>query len=121
MEQDPQSHAVIGAAMAVHRELGRGFLEPVYQAALACEMELQAIPFVAEAPLPVFYRGVRLPVGYRVDFVCFGALLVELKALPQITGIEEAQVLNYLKVSGTKRALLLNFGAWSLGFKRFVL
>jgi GxxExxY protein len=120
MEPDPQSHAVIGAAMAVHRELGRGFLEPVYQSALACEMELQAIPFVAEAPLPVFYRGVRLAVGYRVDFICFGSLLVELKALPQITGIEEAQVLNYLKVSRTKRALLLNFGAWSLGFKRFV-
>jgi GxxExxY protein len=121
MERDAQSHAIIGACMAVHQELGRGFLEPVYQAALAIELRHAAIPFTKEAPLPVYYRGTRLDISYRVDFICFDSLLVEIKALPQLSGIEESQVLNYLKASRLKKALLINFGAWSLGFKRLVL
>jgi len=121
MERDSQSHAIIGACMAVHRELGRGFLEPVYQAALAIEFQLAAIPFTPQAPLTIFYRGTRLDISYRVDFICFDSLLVEIKALPALTGIEESQVLNYLKASHIKKALLINFGSASLEFRRFVL
>jgi GxxExxY protein len=111
---------VIGAAMAVHSELGHGFLEPVYQEAMAVELERRAIPFEREVPLPVYYAGQRLKVGYRVDFLCFGELLVELKALRGISSVEEGQVLNYLKASRLSRALLLNFGEPSLHMRRFI-
>ncbi len=118
--QDLQTYMVIGAAMAVHSELGHGFLEPVYQEAMAVELERRAIPFEREVPLPVYYAGQRLKVGYRVDFLCFGELLVELKALRGISSVEEGQVLNYLKASRLSRALLLNFGEPSLHMRRFI-
>jgi len=96
--------------MKVHRELGCGFLEQVYQCALAVELENQGIPFKREVELPVYYRGHKLECFYRVDFICYEGILVELKALRQLAGIEDSQVINYLKASSMRRALLLNFG-----------
>ena len=80
-ERDPRTHAVIGAAMEVHRHLGPGFLEAVYQKAMAIEVTARSLPFVSEADLPVYYKDRRLDCSYRADFVCYGAVLVELKAL----------------------------------------
>jgi GxxExxY protein len=120
MEKDPQSHAVIGAAMEVHRELGRGFLELVYQTALALEFHDRRIPFKAEVALPVRYKGRLLTCGYRADFVCFEDFLVEIKAISKLTTADDAQLLNELKATGYQRGLLLNFGARSLEVKRLV-
>jgi GxxExxY protein len=119
--RDPETYAIIGAAMAVHGELGHGFLEPVYQAALEREFRLQEIPFRREVEIPVSYKGQLLAVSYRPDFVCFGNIIVELKALQKLNTVEEAQVLNYLKATGFERGLLINFGAPSLQHKRFIL
>jgi GxxExxY protein len=119
--KDWQTHAVIGAGMEVHRQLGSGFLEAVYQEALTLEMTRQEIPFQREVELPVFYEGQRLSCAYRADFICYDLVVVELKALHGIGRNEEAQVLNYLKATGLERGLLLNFGSASLEFKRFVL
>ena len=117
--RDEQTYSIIGAAMAVHRELGHGFLEAVYQQALAREFSLSGIPFEKEKRLRVSYRGECIS-EYQADFVCYGKVIVELKALQKLTGIEEAQVINYLKATGLYRALLLNFGSPSLQHKRFV-
>jgi GxxExxY protein len=118
---DPETYAVIGAAMAVHRELRHGFLEAIYRDALAVEFHRRQVPFERERSLHVLYRGTVLPSSFRVDFVCFGHLLVECKALRAIGGPEQAQVLNYLRASSLTRALLLNFGARSLEYRRLVM
>jgi len=118
--KDPQTYAVIGAAMEVHTQLGYGFLEGVYQEALAIEFALRSIPFVRETDIPVSYKGELLACRYRADFVCFGEVIIEVKALKALSSVEEAQVLNYLKATGYQRALLINFGAPSLQTKRLV-
>ena len=106
--------------MEVHRELGSGFLEAVYQQALAVEFSARAIQFAREVVLPVYYKGELLACSYCADFVCYDDVIVELKALKAITGVEQAQVLNYLKATGLGRGLLLNFGCSRLEYKRFV-
>ena len=121
MERDVRTHAIIGAALEVHRALGSGFLEAVYQEALAKELGFRNIPFRAQCEIPVFYKGDKLSTTYRADFICFDSVILELKAIRQLIVIEEAQVLHYLKASGLRVALLLNFGAPSLQQKRFVL
>jgi len=113
-------YQIVGAAMEVSNQLGCGFLEAVYQEALAAEFTLRGIPFQAQVELPVYYKGERLDCLYRVDFVCCEGVLVELKALRDFGGVEEAQVLNYLKATHLERGLLLNFGRPSLQYKRFV-
>lgn len=113
-DRDPRSYAIIEAAMAVHTELGPGFLEPVYQEALAYERQQKSIPFAREVEVPIQYKGRRLGTAYRADFVCYGAVLVELKALRTLGNIEEAQIINYLKATGLEVGLLLNFGSQSL-------
>jgi GxxExxY protein len=121
MQRDPQSHAIIGAAMEVHRELGFGFLEAVYQCALGLEFQNRQIPFRAEVPLPVRYKGKLLTCCYRADFICYEDFLVETKAITELTGADDAQLINELKATGFERGLLLNFGGPSLQFKRLVL
>ncbi len=106
--------------MEVHRQLGRGFLEAVYQEALAYEMTSRRIPFSREVELPILYKGVRLHTGYRADFVCYNELILELKALRSTSPIEDAQLINYLKATRMRVGLLLNFGTKSLEVKRFV-
>ena len=120
-ETDPRTYAIIGAAMEVHRQLGCGFLEPVYQEAVALELTHRRIPFEREVKLQLSYKGQELEAKYSVDFVCYGAVVVELKALARLSGTEEAQVINYLKATGLEVGLLVNFGTRSLDHKRFVL
>lgn len=107
--------------MEVHRELGGGFLEAVYQDALAVEMALRKIPFEREMLLPVRCKGGLLPSFYRADSVCFGSVLVECKAIGQIGKTEFARTLNYLQVTSPDRAIILNFAPPSLEIKRLVL
>ena len=114
---DPRTYAIIGAAMEVHKQLGCGFLEPVYQEALAIELSKRRIPYSREVKLPVFYKEMQLNTPYRVDFICFEDVAVELKALAHLSGTEEAQLINYLKASGREIGLLLNFGARSLTYR----
>ena len=119
-EPDPMTHAIIGAAMEVHRQLGCGFLEPVYQEALALELISRKIPFLRDVRLPIRYKGQVLVTAYCADFICLDSIVVELKALARMSGTEEAQVINYLKATGYEVGLLLNFGTRSLEFRRFV-
>lgn len=119
-DRDQQTYDLIGAAMAVHTELGPGFLESVYQDAFELELHHQQIPYTREMLLPIFYRGQKLPTFFKADFVCFNTIVIELKAMKQITGAEEAQVINYLKATGLQKGLLFNFGAPKLEHRRFV-
>ena len=120
-QRDPRTYAIIGTAMEVHRQLGCGFLEIVYQEAFALELRYRCIPFSRELRFPVVYKGHQLSCGYRPDFICFESVIVELKALAQLSRIEESQLINYLKVTGYHTGLLLNFGSKSLEQRRFVL
>jgi len=114
-----ESYRIIGCMMRVHRELGCGFLEKVYQEALEREFTTEGIPFQREVNLQIFYRGVPLRQEYIADFVCYGKILVELKAISKISDIEKAQVINYLKATGYELGILANFGETSLKTERF--
>ena len=120
-ERDPQTHRIIGAAMAVHRELGPGFLESVYSHAMSIELDRAGVPFAREVAVPVYYKGCQLPCTYRLDLVCYDDIVVELKAAERLTGKEKAQLINYLKATQMSRGLLLNFGTASLEYSRQIL
>lgn len=120
MERDPQTYAIIGAAVEVHRELGHGFLELVYQTALGIEFQTRGIPYKAEVTLPVKYKGQLLTCSYRTDFVCFQNVVIEIKAIAKLTGADDAQLINELKATGFHRGVLLNFGTSSLEYRRLV-
>ncbi len=116
---DDGTYEIIGAAMEVHKKLGPGFLEAVYQAAFAMELSERGIPFEREIDIPVAYKGKQTNKHYRVDFIC-GDKMVELKALKQLSGLERAIMINYLKNSAYQVGLLFNFGGISLEYERFV-
>ena len=113
------SYAIVGAAMAVHRILGSAFLESVYELALAHELDLLGIAYERQPQLPVFYKGKQ--VGwFKPDFIIDGKIILELKAVKAINEIHEAQAHNYLAASGLHLAIILNFAAPSLEYKRIV-
>ena len=105
--------------MRVHRELGCGFLEKVYQEALEREFITEKIPFQREVNLKIYYRGEPLQQEYIADFVCYGKIIVELKAISKLSDVEKAQVINYLKATGYELGILANFGETSLKTERF--
>lgn len=113
--------AIIGAAIDVHRELGPGFLESIYQEALEIELRARNVPFVAQQAISVRYKGLTLKKQYFADLVCFEQIIVEIKALPRLSGTEKAQLLNYLKGTGFPIGILINFGSHGrLEWKRIV-
>lgn len=113
---------IIGAAIEVHRELGPGLLESSYEICLARELELRRISFEFEKPLPLEYKGVRLDCGYRLDLLVSGAVIVEVKSVAALALIHDAQLLTYLKLTGVKVGLLINFNVVVLkdGLRRLV-
>ncbi len=120
MTSKEQTYKIIGACMEVHRELGCGFLEAVYQEALEWEFKQQGIPYHREEPLPIYYKGNLLNKQYVADFICYDSIIVELKALSEFSNQHDAQVLNYLKATGNEIGLLVNFGTTSLEYKRLI-
>jgi GxxExxY protein len=120
-ERDPQTYAILGACMAVHNELGPGFLAAVYQEALEIELTRRGIPFVREMPLVIWFTGIPLTTRYDADFYCYDSVVLELKAQSELIAKNEAQIIHYLKATRCERGLLVNFGAKSLEYKRLIL
>jgi len=116
-----ENYSIIGACMEVHNELGNGFLEPVYQESLEVELGSQLIPFQREVILPIKYKGTLLNKSYIADFVAYDKIILELKALDALSTVHESQVLNYLKATGLKLGILVNFGQSKLQYKRLVI
>jgi GxxExxY protein len=100
---------ILGAAIEVHRRLGPGLLESTYEACLCRELVLRQIPVERQIPLPLDYRGMKLNCGYRLDVIAYGAILIEVKAVTRVLPIHRAQVLTYLKLTGIRLGLLINF------------
>ena len=115
-----ETYAIVGAAMEVHRILGPGFSESIYQEALAIEFERQGIPFEKEKAIIVKYKDIELHNTFRADFVCYNDIIVELKALESTTPEHRSQVINYLKATGFKLGLLINFGERQLYRRRII-
>ena len=116
-----ESYSIMGACFEVYREKGCGFLEAVYQECLEREFRLQDIPFESQPCLHLSYKGVPLEQTYQPDFICFDKIIVEIKAVSEVTDIHRAQVHNYLKATGYKLGLLINFGNYpQLGRERIV-
>ena len=115
-----EAYKIIGAAMEVHSILGCGFLEAVYHEALEIEFKYRGIPFESEKLIEIQYKGHNLKKFYQADFICFGKIIVEIKALSDLMPENEAQIINYLKSTSCKLGLLINFGNKSLEYKRFV-
>jgi len=123
MNENELSNIVIGAAIEVHQSLGPGSLETAYHQCLARELFLRDIAFEIEKPIPLKYKGISLDCGYRLDFLIDGKLILELKAVEKMLPIHEAQMLTYLKLTGCKLGLILNFNVALLrdGIKRLAL
>ena len=118
--QDERTYKIIGAAMEVHRELGCGFLEAVYQEALAIEFKMREMPYKQQQVIEIMYKEIPLEKKYQPDFLCYNEIILEIKALSGLTGNEEAQVINYLKATQLTICLLINFGTKSLEYKRLI-
>ncbi len=116
-----ESYEIIGACMEVHKQLGCGFLEAVYQEALAEEYEIREIPFEQEKRLQIEYKGKILKKEYVADFVCYDKIIIEVKALSKLASEHLAQTLNYLKITDFDLGILVNFGKSSLEYKRVII
>ena len=116
------THEIIGAAIAVHKELGPGLLEAVYEECLCHELGIRGLPFERQKPIPVVYRETKLDCWYRADIIACGRIIVEIKAVAAVAPIHEAIMLTYLRLSGCKIGLLINFHSAVLkdGVKRYV-
>jgi len=118
---EDESYAIVGACFEVYKEKGCGFLEPVYQECLAIEFGLRDIPFEVQPTLSLSYKGHPLEQTYRPDFVCYGKIVVELKAVSALTNEHRAQLHNYLKATGHRLGLLVSFGHYpKLEYERIV-
>lgn len=106
-----ESFDIVGAAMQVYNILGNGFLEAVYQEAFEIELRTRGIPYEREKELVIYYEGIELQKKFYADFVCFGNIIVELKAVSKLENVHRSQVYNYLKATGKKLGLLINFGS----------
>lgn len=118
---DPRTEAIFGAAIEVHGQLHRGLAETVYQDALVLEFVNRRIPFEREKPLKVFYKGTALQSFFKADFVCFGSILLECRAKPALQSDDDAEVLNFLCLTGLERAVLMNFGSPTPEFRLHLL
>jgi len=116
------THEIIGAAISVHRELGPGLLEAVYEECLCHELTARSIAFKRQQPIPVVYKGTKLDCGYRADIVVLGRVIVEIKAIASVAPVHDAVMLTYLRLSGCKIGLPINFYSPVLkdGMKRYV-
>ena len=117
-----EAYQIIGACIAVYKDKGHGFVEPVYQDCMEIELTYRSIPFSAQSTLPIYYRDQPLKHKYIPDLLCFGKIIVELKAVKALADEHRAQVLNYLKASNLQLGLLVNFGHFpGLEWERIVL
>ena len=117
-----ETYAIVGAAMDVYYRLGCGFLEPVYQEALEIELGFREISFTAQQEPPIKFKDITLKKYYKADFVCFGKIIVEIKAVAALSPVDWAQLLKYMKASGFRVGLLFNFGSHGrLEYKRLVI
>jgi GxxExxY protein len=114
------TYKIIGIAMEIHRELQSGFLEAVYEEVVGKELKKAKIPFKNQVKIDIYYKGEKLDKKYKADFIVDNKVLVELKGVSKITAIEKTQVINYLKATGVKVGLILNFGGKSLEWERVV-
>lgn len=117
---EEETYSIIGAAIAVHQELGYGFLEAVYQEALEKEFLMRNIPYKREAPIRIFYKDEPLDKCYIADFVCYDKIIVELKSLSGLTSEHQGQIINYLTATRLKVGLIINFGKHNLEHKRII-
>ena len=115
-----EAYKIVGAMISVHKELGCGYLEAVYQEAIEIEFTLQGIPFEREKEMEILYKGRSISKKYRPDFICYNKIIVELKAVEELLPEFKAQTLNYMKMSNSKLGLLANFGRPSLEVQRLV-
>ena len=119
---EQETHRILGACFEVYKEKGCGFVEPVYQECLELELAIQAIEFLAQKELGMSYKGRALKQIYRADLVCFGSVIVEIKAVKALADEHRAQIINYMRASGIKVGLLINFGHYpGVEHERFVI
>ena len=121
LQYKEEVHEIVGAAMAVHRYFGCGFIEKVYQDALEIEFADRNIPSVREAELHIDYNGQELASTFKPDYICFDKIIVELKAVKELDDMHRSQAINYAKVADREMALLVNFGETSLKFERYLI
>ncbi len=122
-ERDPLTNSILGAAIEVHRHLGPGLLESIYEACLAWELRARDIRIERQVPVPVVYKGLQVRLAYRLDLVVEQSVIVEVKAVDRLHPLVDAQVLTYLRLTGLRTALILNFNVGLLrdGVRRLVL
>ena len=115
-------YQIVGAAIDVHKELGYGFLESVYEEAISLVSEKRNIPFQTQVKIPVYFKGKKLNKEFIADYIGYEKIIVEFKCIPKLTKVEEAQIINYLKATGFKVGLLINFGSkGKLEWRRYIL